>query len=54
VKGGFQPYRRGARQPGAALGAMLRGKPHYLPNPQDAGRRAMKHRGKKRRRSRAV
>lgn len=49
-----QPYAKGPRMPGAALSAMLRGKPAYLPNPQDAKRRAMKHRGMKRRRKRSV
>lgn len=39
-----QPYRKGARMPGAALGAMLKGKPKYLPNPQDLTRRAQKRR----------
>lgn len=49
-----QPYRKGPRMPGAALSAMLRGKPAYLPNPQDVNRRAMKHRGARRRRKRRV
>ena len=30
-----QPYRKGARQPGQTLGAMLAGRPRFLPNPQD-------------------
>lgn len=47
-----QPYKRGARHPGAALSAMLRGKPGYLPNPQDAKRRAQKLAGSRRRRAR--
>ena len=33
-----QPYRRGPRQQGAALSAMLAGKPMYLPNPADTQR----------------
>jgi hypothetical protein len=41
-KYGSQPYKRGARQPGSALSAMLRGKPTYLPNPQDAKRKAQR------------
>lgn len=49
-----QPYRKGPRMPGAALSAMLRGRPAYLPNPQDTRRRAIKHRGMKRRRARRV
>lgn len=45
----MQPYRKGPRAPGAALAAMLRGKPRYLPNPQDVKRRAQKraHRRRK-------
>lgn len=39
-----QPYRKGPRMPGAALSAMLRGKPASLPNPQDAKRRMVKRR----------
>lgn len=38
----FQPYKRGIREPGAVLSAMLRGRPTYLPNPQDAKRKAQK------------
>jgi len=45
-----QPYRKGARHPGAALTAMLRGKPTFLPNPQDASRKLAK-RAKRRRKS---
>lgn len=30
-----QPYRRGDRAPGAALRAMLLGKPFFLANPAD-------------------
>lgn len=45
-----QPYRKGARQPGAALSAMLRGSPTYLPNPADLRRRSQK----KRKRRKAV
>lgn len=52
MKGGSQPYRKGARIPGAALGAMLRGKPAYLPNPQDVARQAQKLAGTRRRRAR--
>lgn len=37
-----QPYRSGARRPGAALAAMLRGKPQYLPNPQDLKRQTQR------------
>ncbi len=40
--GGWQPYKRGHRAPGAALSAMLKGAPKHLPNPQDAKRRAQK------------
>lgn len=50
----FQPYKRGARQPGAALSAMLRGSPRYLPNPQDAKRQAQKRTVKRRRRRKPV
>lgn len=42
-----QPYRRGARVPGAALTAMLKGRPAFLPNPQDA-RRKVQRRARKR------
>jgi hypothetical protein len=48
--GGAQPYKRGARQPGAALSAMLRGKPTYLPNPQDVKRKAQRQARSRRRR----
>lgn len=34
-----QPYsRRGGREPGAALSAMLKGRPTHLPNPMDLTR----------------
>jgi hypothetical protein len=33
-----QPYRRGAREPGAALDAMLRGRDAYGGNPMDLQR----------------
>lgn len=46
-----QPYRRGARQPGAPLGAMLRGKPLYLPHPSTAKRAVQKLAGTRRRRA---
>lgn len=45
-----QPYRKGPRMPGAALSAMLRGKPYYLPNPQDAKRKMVKATHRRRRR----
>lgn len=37
-----QPYRRGGREPGAALAAMLAGRPVFLPNPMDLQRRNLK------------
>lgn len=37
-----QPYRRGPREPGSALQAMLAGKPGFLPNPMDLERETMK------------
>jgi hypothetical protein len=40
-----QPYRKGPRQPGAALSAMLRGRSAGLANPQDVKRRTMKQQG---------
>lgn len=47
MAGGFQPFKRGPRRPGSALSAMLRGKPTYLPNPQDVVRQAAKHKRKR-------
>lgn len=47
---GTQPYTKGPRQPGAALSAMLRGGPAYLPNPADSKRQAQKKSRKRRRR----
>jgi hypothetical protein len=47
-----QPYRKGPRMPGAALSAMLRGSPRYLPNPQTAKRRVQRISRAKRRRPR--
>ena len=37
-----QPYRRGPRQPGAPLVAMLAGRPLFLPNPQQPQRDAQR------------
>lgn len=38
-----QPYRaKRGRPPGSTLVAMLRGKPAYLPNPQDVKRRTLR------------
>lgn len=44
-----QPYSKGPRMPGAALSAMLRGGPRYLPNPQDVKRKAQKRRRRRKR-----
>jgi hypothetical protein len=33
-----QPYRKGVRHPSVALLAMLRGRPFFMPNPQDLSR----------------
>lgn len=50
-----QPYRKGARRPGAALAAMLKGKPGYLPNPQGLKRRMQREAARaQRRRKRRV
>lgn len=35
MRGGHQPFRKGARAPGQSLDAMLRGRPMFLPNPMD-------------------
>lgn len=43
----FQPYRGQRREPGAPLTAMLRGRPGYLPNPQDSVRRTQRQAGKR-------
>lgn len=48
----FQPYKRGKRMPGAALSAMLRGSPRYLPNPQDSKRKVQRIAKARRRRKR--
>ena len=50
----MQPYRKGARMPGAALSAMLRGQASYLPHPHHAKRQAQKMAAKRRRRGRVV
>lgn len=39
-----QPYRRGARQGGSTLRAMLAGKPAFLPNPIDLKRQGAQRR----------
>jgi hypothetical protein len=46
MRGRAQPYRRGDRQPGPTLTAMLKGAPVFLPNPMDIKRQAQRrHRG---------
>lgn len=43
--GGHQPYAEGNQHPGAALNAMTKGAPGFLPNPMDARRGAQKAAG---------